>query len=66
MTTAKIRCNNMHCSQSYTKSLQYHETIAMKIFNIVTKNSHCNNPNLSQLLSIWQHTTTKTVCNVGW
>jgi hypothetical protein len=45
--------NNIHYSQPYTKSLQYHETITTKIFNIATKNSHCNTPNLSQLLLIW-------------
>jgi hypothetical protein len=38
MTTPKIRCNNMiYYSQPYTKSLEYDETIAIKMFNIATK-----------------------------
>jgi hypothetical protein len=38
MTTPKIHCNNMiYYSQPYTKSLEYDETIATKIFNIATK-----------------------------
>jgi hypothetical protein len=40
MTTPKIRCNSiMHYSQPYTKSLEYDETIATKMFNIATKKS---------------------------
>jgi hypothetical protein len=37
MTMPKFGCNNMHYSQPYTKSLQYDETIATKIFNIAKK-----------------------------
>jgi hypothetical protein len=38
MTTPKIRCNNIiYYSQQYTKSLEYDETIATKMFDIATK-----------------------------
>jgi hypothetical protein len=38
MTTPKIRCNNIiYYSQPYTKSLEYDETIATKMFDMLPK-----------------------------